>query len=260
MSDKQIEYLKKIKREKILIRLIQIFIVLFFLIIWEVLSKKGIINSFITSSPSKIIKTLINLYQNGELFKHIWVTLSETLIAFFITGIISIIFSILLYRSNTFSKILDPYLTILNSLPKVALGPIMIIWIGANKKSIILMAILISLIVSIQSISVGFKNTNKSRIKILKTFGANETQILLYVLLPSNYKIILNTFKINIGMCLIGVIMGEFLTSKSGIGYLILYGSQVFNLNLVMSGIFILLIMSLSLYLIVSFIEKHLDY
>ena len=149
----------------------------------------------------------------------------------------------------------------------------MIIWIGANKKSIILMAILISLIVSIQSISVGFKNTNKSRIKILKTFGANETQILLYVLLPSNYKIILNTFKINIGMCLIGVIMGEFLTSKSGIGYLILYGSQVFNLNLVMSGIF--RVKNLDRYddrddirtnliesyeRLIAFIEKHLDY
>ena len=145
-------------------------------------------------------------------------------------------------------------------MPKVALGPVLIIWVGANKNSIILMAILISLIVSIQSISVGFKSTNKNRIKLLKTFGASELDILRYVVIPSNYGVIINTFKINIGMCLIGVVMGEFLTSKAGIGYLILYGSQVFNLTLVMSGIVILLILSIVLYAIISQIEKHLDF
>ena len=181
------------------------------------------------------------------------------MIAFFITGIVSVFVSILLYRSETLSRIVDPYLTILNSLPKVALGPILIIWIGANKRSIIVMAILISIIVSIQSISVGLKNTNKSRIKILKTFGANEWEILRYAVIPSNYKLIVNACKINVGLCLIGIVMGEFLTSKAGIGYLILYGSQVFNLDLVMSGIVILLVMSILLYSIISSIEKHLD-
>ena len=122
------------------------------------------------------------------------------------------------------------------------------------------MAILISIVVSIQSIYVGFKNTNKNRIKLLKTFGANEFEILRYAVIPSNYGVVINTFKINVGMCLIGVIMGEFLTSKAGIGYLILYGSQVFNLTLVMSGIVILLFLSIILYSIISYIEKHLDF
>ena len=158
----------------------------------------------------------------------------------------------MLYNHNFIAKVLDPYLTILNSLPKVALGPIIIIWIGANTKSIILMAILISLIVSIQTIYNGFINTDKLKIKLLKTFNASKKDILINVVLKENKSTILNSFKINISMCLIGVIMGEFLTSKTGIGYLILYGSQVFNLNLVMSGIFILTIISIVMYKLIS--------
>ncbi len=259
MSKRQELFLKKYRHKQVFIKFVQIFLAVFILGVWELLARLGLIDTFITSEPSKIFLTIINLFKEGNLLEHIWVTLSETLIAFFITGIVSVFVSILLYRSETLSRIVDPYLTILNSLPKVALGPILIIWIGANKRSIIVMAILISIIVSIQSISVGLKNTNKSRIKILKTFGANEWEILRYAVIPSNYKLIVNACKINVGLCLIGIVMGEFLTSKAGIGYLILYGSQVFNLDLVMSGIVILLVMSILLYSIISSIEKHLD-
>ena len=260
ISDKQLKFIKNEKKKKLFVLFSQLFIGIFIIGLWEVLARLNVINTFITSSPSRIVNNIYSLLMSGNLFKHVSVTLSETLIAFFITLVISFIVSLLIYKSQTFSKIIDPYLTIFNSLPKVALGPILIIWIGANKRSIITMAILISIIVSIQSISVGLKNTNSNRIKILKIFGANEYQILKYVLLPSNFKIIINTCKINIGMCLIGIVMGEFLTSKAGIGYLILYGSQVFNLTLVMSGIVILLILSIILYEIISVIEKHLDF
>lgn len=259
MSKRQELFLKKYKRKQLFIKFVQIFSAILVLGIWEMLARFNFIDTFITSYPSKIFITIVNLFKEGNLIHHIMVTLGETLIAFFITGVVSVLISILLYRSEILSKIIDPYLTILNSLPKVALGPILIIWIGANKKSIIFMAILISVIVSIQSISVGFKNTNKSRIKILKIFGASEWEILKYAVIPSNYKIIVNACKINTGLCLIGIVMGEFLTSKSGIGYLILYGSQVFNLDLVMSGIVILLIISMLLYSVISSIEKHLD-
>ncbi len=260
MSEKQKAFVKKYKRDKVLIRFFQIFIGVIILILWEVLAKCGVINTFITSYPSAIFKTIFNLAKSGELVKHILVTLKETVLAFSITGIISILFSIILYESETLAKIVEPYLVLINSLPKVALGPIIIIWVGANGKSIILMAVLISLIVSIESIYVGFKNTNKSMLKLFKSFNASQKDILTLLVIPSNVKIIINTFKINIGLCLIGVVMGEFLTSKAGVGYLILYGSQVFNLTLVMSGIIILLILSIVLYLIISLIEKHLDY
>ena len=252
MSNEQKQYLKNIKKQNIKIIFTQILIFILFITLWQILANKNIINTFITSSPKQIFITIKNLYIQNNLFPHILITIKETIISFILTSILSIIISIMLYNHNFIAKVLDPYLTILNSLPKVALGPIIIIWIGANTKSIILMAILISLIVSIQTIYNGFINTDKLNIKLLKTFNASKKDILINVVLKENKSTILNSFKINISMCLIGVIMGEFLTSKTGIGYLILYGSQVFNLNLVMSGIFILTIISIVMYKLIS--------
>ena len=256
MSKEYIDYLNKIKKKKRLIIFYQILILVLFITIWQYLANKNYINTFITSSPKNIIDTLISLYKQNNLFIHIWITIKETIIAFLITNIISITISILLYNNKLIAKIIDPYLTILNSLPKVALGPIIIIWLGANIKSIIAISVLISIIISIQNIYNGFENTDQLKIKLLKTYNASKKDILLNVIIPSNKKIILNTFKINISMCLIGIITGEFLTSKAGIGYLILYGSQVFNLNLVMCGIFILTIISYLMYKVILLISK----
>ena len=250
------QYIKRIKRKKLIILIMQLLLFISFIIIWQILASNNIINSFITSSPKNIVKTIIILYKNNNLTNHILTTIKETLISFSITTLLSLVISILLYSFNILAKIIDPYLTALNSLPKVALGPIIIICLGANTKSIIVMSILISLIVSIQSIYTGFENTDKNKIKLLKMFNSSKIDILYYLVIPSNKKVILNTLKINISMCLIGVITGEFLTSKSGIGYLILYGSQVFNLNLVMSGIVILMVISIIMYKLVTFISK----
>lgn len=250
------EYLKKQKFKRIFIKVVQVLILIIFLLSWQLLSDYNIINSFITSSPKNIIITLINLYNQNNLLLHIWTTIKETIIAFSITSILSIIISIIMYNNSFIAKVIEPYLIVLNSLPKVALGPIIIIWIGANIKSVITISVLISLIVSIQTIYSGFNNTDKIRIKLLKTFNASKKDILMYVILPSNKNIILSSFKINISMCLIGVITGEFLTSKAGIGYLILYGSQVFNLNLVMSGIILLTCISYLLYKLVLSLSK----
>ena len=256
MSNEHKKYLRKLKLNKLLISITQISIFIFFIIIWQFLASHNYINSFITSSPSKIFSTISKLYVENNLFIHIWITIKETIISFMITTLLSIIISIILYESVFLSKVIDPYLTILNSLPKVALGPIIIIWIGANQNGIITMAILISIIVSIQTIYNGFVNTDKLKIKLLKTFNATKKDILFNVVIPSNKSTIINTLKINISMCLIGVIMGEFLTSKVGIGYLILYGSQVFNLDLVMTGIFLLTIISIVMYKIIEEISK----
>ena len=256
MSNEHKKYLRKLKLNKLLISITQISIFIFFIIIWQFLASHNYINSFITSSPSKILSTISKLYVENNLFIHIWITIKETIISFMITTFLSIIISIILYESDFLSKVIDPYLTILNSLPKVALGPIIIIWIGANQNGIITMAILISIIVSIQTIYNGFINTDKLKIKLLKTFNATKKDILFNVVIPSNKSTIINTLKINISMCLIGVIMGEFLTSKAGIGYLILYGSQVFNLDLVMTGIFLLTIISIVMYKIIEEISK----
>ena len=258
MSKEQKSFIRKYKLNKLFILIIQVLIVVLFLGIWEYLSSHNIINSFIFSSPSKVIDTIYGLYLDGNLFKHIWVTIYETLIAFIIGLILSIGISILLYLSNTLYKIFDPFLTCLNSLPKVALGPMIIIIAGANTKSIILMAILINLIVSIVVITNGFYGTDKTRLKLMKSFKASKYQILKYLVIPSNYKTIISSFKLSISMSLIGVITGEFLVSQAGLGYLIIYGTQVFNLDLVISGILLLVIISYILYKVVEYIEKLL--
>lgn len=252
------EYIKKIKINKILIFLVQITIITGLTIIWQFLADKQIINTFITSSPKEVIKTLINLYNQNNIFNHIYITIYETFISFIIGTIIGTLIAIILWWNKFIAKVMDPYLTILNSLPKVALGPIIIIWAGASINSIIIMALLISVIVTTITVYNGFSNTDINKINLLKSFKANKFQILKMVILPSNYPTIISSLKINVSMSLIGVIMGEFLVSKEGIGYLIMYGSQVFNLNLVITGIIILAFVSYIMYMIVSYIEKIL--
>lgn len=257
-SNEHKKYIRKKKIRKILIILMQILLLATLIIGWELLAKYKIINTFITSSPSNVIKTIISLYKNNNLFNNIWTTIYETIISFGIGTIIGIVTAIILWWNNFIYKVVDPYLTVLNSLPKIALGPIIIIFFGANIKSIIIMALLISVIVTIITVYNGFISTDKNRINLLKSFSASKYQIFKMVILPSSYSTIISSLKINISMTLIGVIMGEFLVSKKGIGYLINYGSQVFNLNLVISGIIILMIVSYLMYIIVSYIEKIL--
>lgn len=257
MNDYQ-KYLKKIKINKILVLLVQIFILIFFLGLWEYLSINNIINSFIYSSPSKIIMTIINLYKDNNLFIHICVTIYEVFISFTLATFIGTVIAIILWYNKFLYKVLDPYITVLNSLPKVALGPIIIIIFGANINSIIIMALLISVIITITSVYSGFSNVDKYKIKLLKSFKAKKMEILKYLIIPSSYNVIISSLKINVGMSFVGVIMGEFLVSKKGIGYLINYGSQIFNLNLVFAGIFILLIVTYLMYLMVIYIEKIL--
>lgn len=258
MSKEQRDFIIRYKLNKLFIFVIQVLIVVIFFATWQYLSSHNIINSFIFSSPTKVVNTIYGLYLGGDLFHHIWVTVYETLIAFGIGLVLSIGISILLYLSNRLYKVLDPFLTCLNSLPKVALGPMIIIIAGANAKSIILMAILINLIVSVVVITNGFYSTDKTRLKLMTSFKASKYQILKYLVIPSNYKTIISSFKLSISMSLIGVITGEFLVSQAGLGYLIIYGTQVFNLDLVISGILLLVIISYILYKVVEYIEKLL--
>lgn len=257
-SKERLKYLKKRKKEKIIVFSMQILLFIVFIFLWEFFARLKIINTFLTSSPSKIITTLVNLYNTNNLFNHISITVYETILSFVLSIFIGIVIASILWWNKLLSKIIDPYLTILNSLPKVALGPIIIIWIGANMNSIIFMALLISSIISIITIYNGFKNTDIEKIKLMKSLNATKFQIYTTLILRGNIDTIISSLKINISMCLIGVIMGELLVSKEGIGYLIMYGSQVFNLNLVMTGVVLLVIISCILYYLISYLERKL--
>jgi NitT/TauT family transport system permease protein len=257
-SKEHIKYLNRLKKHKIFIFIIQILIFILFIGIWQFLANKNIINTFITSSPKKVLETIYNLYISNNLFKHIWITIYETFISFSLGTLIGLFIASLLWWNKNIAEVIDPYLTILNSLPKVALGPIIIIWVGAKVSSIIIMALLISVIVAIINIYQGFIETDKLKINMFKSFKASKWQIYSKLILPNSISNIMNVIKVNISMSLIGVIMGEFLVSKEGIGYLITYGSQVFNLNLVMVGILLLSLIATIMYYLSNLITKKI--
>ncbi len=251
-------YLKNIKRTNYLVLFFQLFIILFFIILWQFAADHELINTFISSSPKMVVKTLVSLHQANNLYQHIGITIWETFLSFSLGTLLGVIIATILWYKPFLSRVCDPYLTILNSLPKVALGPIIIIWAGAGMKSIIFMALLISVIITIINVYQGFMDTDPGKIRLLKSMKATKSQIYFHLILPNSFGTIISALKINVSMSLIGVIMGEFLVSKSGIGYLIMYGSQVFNLNLVITGVFILCIVAALMYYSVLYLEKFL--
>ncbi len=255
-SQEHIEYLKKRKKEKRNILITQISIITIILVIWELLAQLEIINTFLYSCPSNMVKTIINLFKSNSLFSHIYITTYETIISFIIAFIIGLVVAIILWWNKFLSKVFEPYLTIINSLPKVALGPLIIIWVGASMNSIIVMSLMISLIITCINLYNSFENTDTNYITLLKTFNASKKDIFIKVIFPSNKLNIINAMKINMSMNFIGVIMGELLVSKEGLGYLIMYGSQIFNLSLVMGGVILLAIVATIMYYAVYTIEK----
>ena len=257
ISKERKKYLKTKSRRKHLILLSQILVLFVFIALWELLARYGVIDSFITSQPSKILNTFLNLSSN-DLMHHIIVTVYETVIGFTLGTTLGILIAIILWWSDFLSKVAEPYLVVLNSLPKVALGPIIIIWVGAGTPAIIVMAVAISLIVTILENLNGFLRTDKEIIKMAKTFNTSKFQILTKIVIPANIGTFINSLKVNIGLSLVGVISGEFLVSKAGLGYLIVYGGQVFKLDLVMTSVIILGIVAGIMYLGIMLLEKFI--
>jgi NitT/TauT family transport system permease protein len=257
-SQEHLLYLESIKRKKLLISILRYALFIIFIALWEVLARFNIIDPFIFSSPSRVIQTTINLYNGGELFMHIGLTLAETVLGFLLGTLAGTSIAIILWWSETIQRVLDPYLVVLNALPKIALGPIIIVWIGAGMNSIIVMALLISLIVTIMTVLSGFMEENAQKQMLMKTLGASKWQIFSLVVLPASVPTIVSALKISVGMSWVGVIVGEYLVSKAGLGYLIVYGGQVFKLDLVMTSIAIISVLAALMYFGVSWLEKAL--
>jgi NitT/TauT family transport system permease protein len=251
-------YLKLIRRKKQAIGWTRALIFISFFVLWEMLAQWHWVDPFLTSQPSRMLKTLINLYHEGTLFQHIGITCLETALGFVLGTLLGTLIAVILWGSDFLTKVLEPYLVILNSLPKIALAPIFITWIGAGPAAIISMALAISMIVTILEVLQGFLTVDQDQIKLAQTFGASKIQVLTKVILPASFPAIINTLKINVGLSWVGVIVGEFLVSKAGIGYLIVYGQQVFQLDLVMTSVFILAISATVMYQGVVWLEKLL--
>ncbi len=249
-------YLKKYRRKNILINVCRIAILLVLVGFWELAASLEWVNPFITSSPSRICKTIGELYENDTLFYHVGTTLEETLLGFLIAVVAGYLIALGLWWSEAARKIIEPYLVVLNALPKIALGPLIIIWCGTGNEAIVFMTVLIGLIIAIMNMLNGFMATDANKLLLLKSMGASKLQILTKLVVPSSLPAFISMLKINVGMAWIGSIMGEYIVSKAGIGYLIIYGGQVFKLDLVMSAVVILCILAAIMYAIVALIEK----
>ncbi len=255
-SKEHIAYLRGVKRKNWLVGIARFAVLFFLLFLWDLSARFEWINPFITSSPSRICKTISELYKNGSLFHHVKTTLGETLLGFFIAVFAGYFIALLLWWSDVARRISEPYLVVLNALPKIALGPLIIIWFGTGNKAIVFMTVLIGLIVAILNMLNGFMETDENKILLLKSMGANKLQILTKLVIPSSLPNFISMLKINVGMAWIGSIMGEYIVSKAGIGYLIVYGGQVFKLDLVMSAVVILCILAAAMYALVALLEK----
>ncbi len=256
MSEEHKQYLKKQRTRKIVIRIIQIGILILIFGIWELSAYLEWADPFITSSPSRVVKSIANLYTSGQLFTHLGATLWETVISFILSTVLGTAIAVILWWSETVRRVLEPYLIVLNSLPKVALGPLIIIWVGAGRSAIVTMALMICLIITVISALTGFMSVDEEKIQLMRSMGASKLQILTKLILPANIPNILSILKINVGLSWVGTIMGEYLVSREGIGYLLVYGSQVFKLDLVMASTLMLCVLATAMYLVVALIEK----
>ncbi|MDF2845898.1 MAG: putative rane protein [Herbinix sp.] len=256
MSAAQEAYVRKHLIQRRWVRFYQILILVSFVATWEITARLGILNSFVFSSPSRVGNAIIAMASNGQLFYHVGITLLETLISFALVNVLGILVAILLWWNENVSKVLEPYLIVLNSLPKSALAPVFIVWLGNNMKTIIVAAVSVTVFGTVINLYSSFKMVEQDKIKLIYTLGGNKRDVLFKVILPSNLLPIISLMKVNIGLSLVGVIIGEFLAAKAGLGYLIIYGSQVFKLDWVVMSIVILCVVATGLYKLLTYFEK----
>lgn len=259
-SDQQLfdSYLKERKKEKKIVLIWQFFILIMFFALWEIASRLYWIDPLLFSSPSRIFTSLIGRFANGSMFSHLSVTLFETILGFIIGTLGGILLATLLWSFTRFSKIMDPYIVVLNAMPKVALGPIIIVALGPGYLSIIAMGFLVSVIITTINIFSAYNEVDPNYSKVLKSFGATRWQCFKEAVFPATMPTMISTLKVNVGLSWVGVIVGEYLVSKQGLGYLIIYGFQVFDFTLVMASLMIIAVCAAIMYKIVEKIERKL--
>lgn len=252
------EYKRGIKKEKKWIFFYQALIFIGFFSLWEITSRNHWIDPLIFSSPSKVATLFAEQVVDGTLFMHLGVTVFETVLGFILGTVLGTLLAAILWWSRFLSKVLDPYLVILNAMPKVALGPILIVGLGPGFTSIIAMGAIISIIITTIVVYTAYRDVDENYVRVLQTFGATRKQIFQEAILPASFPTIISTLKVNVGLSWVGVIVGEFLVSAKGLGYMIIYGFQVFNFTLVMLSLLLIAIFATIMYQLVEWLEKRL--
>lgn len=254
-SAAQQEYLQEHRRHHRFIRYARLTVLILFLVVWEICADAQVIDSFFFSSPSRVVSCFFSMVRDKSLFTHIGVTLLETVASFLLVVVLSLAIATLLWYSVRLSEILEPYLVVLNSLPKSALAPLLIVWLGTGINTIIVAGISVAIFGAIISLYTGFLQVDAEKLKLIYTLGGSRRDTFFKVVLPASIPTILSNMKVNIGLALVGVIIGEFLAARRGLGYLIIYGSQVFQLNMLITSILILCVIAMGLYQIIQYLE-----
>lgn len=255
---KQEEFVKKHRRHHHEIASWRTILFALFLALWEISADLKWIDSFFFSSPSRVVKCFVEQMKNNSMLAHIGVTLFETLFSFLLVICVSLLAATLLWYSSQLSEILEPYLVVLNSLPKSALAPLFIVWLGTGTRTIIVAGMSVAVFGSVISFYTGFRQVDAEKITLIYTLGGSRRDAFSKVVLPGSVPILLSTAKVNIGLALVGVIIGEFLAARRGLGYLIIYGSQVFQLDMVITSIIVLCIIALAFYKSIQVIEHQI--
>jgi len=236
----------------------RILLFLLFLGLWETSARLGWIDSFFFSSPSRVAQCFIKQMKTNHMMTHIGITLFETIASFLLVIALSLLVATMLWYSKKLSEVLEPYLVVLNSLPKSALAPLFIVWLGTGSTTIIVAGISVAIFGSIISFYTGFQQVDPEKITLIYTLGGKRKDAFFKVVLPGSLPILLSTAKVNIGLALVGVIIGEFLAARRGLGYLIIYGSQVFQLDMVIMSIIVLCIIALLFYKSIQVMEHKI--
>jgi NitT/TauT family transport system permease protein len=257
-SPQYLDWLRRERRDRLAVRAAQVAILVVCLVLWEALPRLQIINPLFTSYPSAIWPTFLAMLkatpQQASILTHTWSTVLATVVGFTAAMIIGTAIAAALWWWNALYRVLDPYLVVANAMPKTAFVPIFYIWLGATL-SIYGMSLAISLFVTVLMIYSGFQGVDPNKIKLAQTFGASKAQILTKVVLPGSVPTLIAALKVNAGLSLVGVVVGEFQSANFGLGYLIQYGSQIFKMNIVMTAVTILAIVSSLMYLAISWLE-----
>ena len=255
---RQEEFIRKHRRHHHEIASWRTLIFVLFIVLWEISANQKWIDSFFFSSPSRVARCFVDQIRHNAMLSHIGVTLLETVLSFLLVIAFSLLMSTLLWHSRKLSEILEPYLVVLNSLPKSALAPLFIVWLGTGTRTIIVAGMSVAVFGSIISFYTGFQQVDSEKITLIYTLGGARRDAFLKVVLPGSVPILLSTAKVNIGLALVGVIIGEFLAARRGLGYLIIYGSQVFQLDMVITSIIVLCVISLGFYKSIQAIEHQI--
>ena len=229
------------------------------LIAWEGAAAAGLINSFIFSSPSRIAATACQMAADGSLWLHLGVTLGETLFSFLAVTLLGLAAAVLLWLFPAAAEVLEPYLVMLNSLPKSALAPLLIVWLGTNVRTVVVAAVSVAVFGSIITLYTGFREIDSDKIKLIYSLGGAKKDVMFKVIVPGSVPMLVSNMKVNVGLCLVGVIIGEVLSAKAGLGYLIIYASQTFKMDWMLMSIAILCLVSTLLYQGIHLLEKKYE-